>query len=254
MSTNDTEPSPWTRPSFITAAIVVAIVVMLGAALAIRALTHDDANAAPPEPTASTSASVEPSSTPTPDEGAAGTDASICGLKGVKTTGTVTIAPTTEWAFQGTTAYPISPEFGPGQTDSSGARYCFQHSPEGALFMAANAVVQGSDPTTASTWGPKVLAEGQYREQLLDELGNPSDDTESNSRQSIVGFRVLAYDGATARIDIAVRATFETTVTVSGVYELVWQGGDWKLSSDVTQPLNVAAIPDLAGYVSWGAA
>ncbi|MFS0700056.1 hypothetical protein AB6N24_08815 [Cellulomonas sp. 179-A 4D5 NHS] len=250
MSTNDTEPSPWTRPSFITAAIVVAIVVMLGAALAIRALTNDDANAAPPEPTASASASAEPS--PTSDDEAAGTDASICGLEGVETTGTVTMAPAGEWAFQGTTAYPTSPEFGPGQADTTGARFCFQHSPEGALFMAANAVVQASDPATASAWAQEVLAQGQFYDQLLSELGTPS--PESNSRVNIVGFRLLAYDGKTARVDIALRGTFDAqTATVSGVYELVWQSGDWKISSDVQEPLNVAVIPDLAGYVSWGA-
>jgi hypothetical protein len=32
----------------------------------------------------------------------------------------------------------------------------------------------------------------------------------------------------------------------------VWQNGDWKISTDVAQPLNIAAIPNASGYVSWG--
>lgn len=254
MPNDDTEPTTWTRPSFIAAAIVVAIVVMLGVVLGIRALTAEEPRTAQPSAAPASADQPEPPQNTAEEQSPPGVGDSICGLDGETLSGTLTAPPTAEWAFQGTTAYPTSEEYGPGQTDVSGARYCFQHSPEGALFMAANAVVQGSDPATATEWGPKVVAEGPYRDQLLGELSTPAADTETNSRQSIVGFRVLAYDGATARIDVAVRASFETTVTVSGVYELVWQGGDWKLSSDVREPLDVAAIPDLAGYVSWGAA
>lgn len=69
----------------------------------------------------------------------------------------------------------------------------------------------------------------------------------------IQGFRILAYDGSSARVDVGSRGSVQgQTVTVSGVYELVWQDGDWKLSTDVPEPLNVAAIPDLTGYIAWG--
>jgi hypothetical protein len=37
------------------------------------------------------------------------------------------------------------------------------------------------------------------------------------------------------------------------VYLLAWEAGDWKLSvTDPNAPINVANIPDLAGYISWG--
>ncbi|MGW6132388.1 hypothetical protein ACWFNE_20375 [Cellulomonas sp. NPDC055163] len=248
MSTNDTEPSPWTRPSFITAAIVVAIVVMLGAALAIRALSKDDANAAPPEPTAS--ASAEPS--PTADDGTAGTDASICGLDGVETTGTVTMAPAAEWAFQGTTAYPTSPEFGPAATTTEGIRHCFQQSPEGALFAAANALVQATDPTHSAAWAGYFVSSGPQRDSILSEAGQPSSD--SDVRMNIAGFRMLAFDGDAATVDVAVRGSSDGTAIVgSFVYELVWEAGDWKLDASTQTPFKFAAIPDLAGYVAWGA-
>lgn len=247
MSTDDTEPSPWTRPPFITAAIVVAAIVMLGTVLGVRALTTDSPEPAAAPTTALASSAHSPTPTTLPTD-----QPSICGLTEHETSGTVTIAPETEWAYQGTTAYPTSEEFGPGDIDSTGARRCFQRSPEGALLMAANAVVQGSDPTTASAWAQSVLADGRFHDQLVTELGTPS--TTTNSRVSIVGFRVLAYDGDTARIDVAIRGTFDaSTVIVSGVYDLVWQRGDWMISSDVEEPLNVAMIPDLAGYIAWGA-
>ena len=74
-------------------------------------------------------------------------------------------------------------------------------------------------------------------------------------RVEVAGFRLLAYDGQTARVDVAVRgATGGQTVNLSMVYLLVWEGGDWKLSvTDPNAPINVANIPDLAGYISWGA-
>ena len=134
---------------------------------------------------------------------------------------------------------------------ASGVRYCFEHTPAGAVFAAANAAVQGSDPTVSANWVKYAIGEGPFRAQVLAESGTASS---SNPRMSIAGFRLLSYNGRTAEVDIAIRtAVGATTVTASGVYMLVWQGGDWKLSADVAKPLDVAPIPDLAGYVFWGA-
>lgn len=116
--------------------------------------------------------------------------------------------------------------------------------------MAANAVTQGSDPAVVEEWLNYALADGQHHDTLAAEVG-ASD--ESDSRMSIAGFRMLGYDGDTARVDVAIATTngFQA-VYISGVYELVWQDGDWKISSDVTEPLEVAAIPNIIDYVPWG--
>lgn len=247
MATEDDEQNPFTRPGFIAATVVVALVVVLGIVIAIMNATRGN----DPDPTPTSDATT--SAAPTTNTTAAAGGASVCGLDGVQMSGTVSNAPAATWAYQGTTAYPTSTEFGPAATTGDGVRNCFQHSVTGALFMAANAVVQGSDPAVATPWVTAVLGEGPFREQLLADLGSATA-SGGASRMSIAGFRVLHYDGDTARIDLAIRATAETsTVTVSGVYELVWQAGDWKISAEVPEPLNVAAIPDLAGYVSWGA-
>lgn len=249
MSSDDTERSPWTRPPFITAAIVIAIVVLLGVALAIRPLTQGDDVASP-----------VPSTTPSPSatrsevrETFTEEDESVCGLKGAKLTGTVTAAPEVEWAYQGPTAYPTSSALGPGVTTAAGVRYCFQRSPEGALLAAANAVVQGADAATSAPWLEYVLADTPARATVLADAATP--DPSSDVRLNIAGFRLLSYDGTTASVDIAFRGSGGgNTVYGSAIYPLRWETGDWKLAIESSDQLqNVTQLPDLAGYVLWGA-
>ncbi|MFJ2521304.1 hypothetical protein ACIOWF_20240 [Cellulosimicrobium cellulans] len=248
MATDDNEQNPFTRPGFIAAAVVVALVVVLGIVIAIVSATRsDDPDPAPEPSTSSPTTSAAPTSEPSDVAGGA----SVCGLvEGQELTGTLSTAPNAEWAYQGTTAYPTSSEFGPGETTAGGVRYCFQHSPTGALFMAANAITQGSDPSISAEWVEYVYAPGPHREHLLS--AGAAQETEG-TRASIAGFRLLSYDGESARVDLAVRAsTGGDTATLSAVYDLVWIDGDWKVSTDTAQPLDIAAVPDIAGYVAWG--
>ena len=215
MATDDDERSPFTRPGFIAAAVVIALVVVLGIVLVIVNATDEDDPGPTPTSTASTSAA------PTPDTTAVAGGKSVCGLDGEVLTGTVTTAPEAEWKFQGT------------------------------MFMAANAVAQGSDPATSAQWASLALADGRYREQLLSQVSGGS--SSEGTRLSIAGFRILNYDGSTARVDLGTKVSSGgQNVTMSAVYELVWQGGDWKISSDVQAPIDAASIPDLAGYITWG--
>lgn len=239
--------SPFTRPGFIAAAIVIALIVVLGIVIGIANVVRDDNTETEPSPAPATTTTAP---TAEPSEVAGGT--SVCGLEGVVAeTARLSTAPDAEWEYQGTTAYPTSPTYGPGATEDNGVRYCFQHSPEGALFMAANAIAQGSDPSVGPEWVDYALAEGPYREELLSDMGSATD-TEG-TRLAIAGFRLLHYDGETARVDLAVRGSAEgQTITLSGIYELVWQDGDWKISADVAQPLDMGTIPDVTGYIPWG--
>lgn len=249
MSMNDESQtqSPFTRPGFIAAAVVVALIVVLGIVIAIVNATGDGGSQTAPSP-APPAATTAP--TTEPPDATGGT--SVCGLEGVVAEpARLSTSPDAEWQYQGTTAYPTSPTYGPGAAQENGARYCFQHSPEGALFMAANAIAQGSDSSVGPAWVDYAVADGPYREELLADMG-ASTDTEG-TRLAIAGFRLLHYDGETARVDLAVRGSVEgQSITLSGVYELVWQDGDWKISADVGQPLDMGTIPDLAGYISWG--
>ena len=236
--------TPFTRPGFVVAAALVVVVALLGVIAAVRIGRSDDgstpaATASAPAPThASTGITADPS-------------ASVCGLAGLVDKGTLTAAPAVAWEYQGTTAYPTSPQFGPGQSAPEGYRFCFQHSPEGAVVMAANALAQGSDPEVGARWAGYALGEGRYRSQLLTEIGTVTG--APDTRIKIAGIRILSYDGTTARVDLATRVSSQNqNLVLSAVYELVWQSGDWKVSADVQRPLDTATIPDLSGYLPWG--
>lgn len=235
-------PNPWTQPKFLIAAVLVIALVVLGAVLALGGRDEPGDT-----PTATAAAA-----TTTPVPAGAGVE-SVCGLPGYADSGTLTTPPAAEWLFQGTTAYPTAPEYGPGAATPEGVRYCFQHTPTGALFAAANAIAQGSDPATARAWLEYFLAASPAREELLADSSEAS--SSSNTRLEIAGFRVLSYDGDGARIDVAARvAGSGNTAYGSIIYELVWEDGDWKLHvTNPESPLNMAQIPDLAGYINWGA-
>lgn len=245
MASEDNEKqSPFTRPGFIAAAGVVALIVVCAIILVIVNLSRGN-----PEP--GPTSTSEPSSTTAPSTPAASGDESVCGLGGVELSGSVTTAPAATWKYEGTMAYPTSPTYGPGKTDPAGFRYCFQHSPTGALFMAANAFAQGSASGDSKAWAEYVFAPGPYRDQLLGQSTSTS--STAGTRTTIQGFRILNYDGTNATIDLALSvSTASGTTTVSGVYTLVWSAGDWKVSTDTATPLDVAPIPNVAGYTTWG--
>lgn len=243
-SNDDDQQSPFARPGFLIAAVIVVLVIVAGVFLGVTATQKEpESEAATPPP--SNTASVQASESPEP-----GPNDSVCELPGESLSGTVSTAPESEWAYEITTAYPTSPEFGPGETSADEVRYCFQRSPEGALFAAANGLVQGSGPASSAWVNYFVAADAPNRNELVGAVGaNGSPD----GRLSIEGFKILNYDGNSARIDLAARGTGSAgTVYVSVVYDLVWQNGDWKLSpQDVSNPLRLSQIPDLAGYVTW---
>ncbi|MBW9207957.1 hypothetical protein KV097_18620 [Mumia sp. zg.B17] len=245
MTTDDNEQSPFTRPSFIAAGVVVALIVVLGIVIGVVNATKEDSEATSPSADATSSA---PSSSPTSPE--AGTD--TCNLPGEVLSGTLSTAPVAKWEYQGTTAYPTSMEYGP-QRAAGGVRACYQHSPEGAVFTAANAVVLATaDLETVRDWFDYFIATGPHRDSMLSQEDGSA--TSDGVRAEIAGFRLLFYDGDTARVDIGVRGTSEgQTVNLSMVYALVWEDGDWKLNvTDPDVPVNVAVVPELAGYIPWG--
>lgn len=243
-STNDQgDGSVFSRPGFVVAAVLVLVVVLLGVIVAVRVAGSSDSSTPPPSQT-STSATTP-----------ADSSASVCGLPGSADTGPVSAAPAAAWQYEDTTAYPTSPEFGPGQSDTSGYRYCFQHSPTGAVFATANAVAQGtsSDLAKINSWAQYFVSEGSGRQQVLDELNEPRGEG-TGVRLTVVGFRVLSYAAENARVDIGVQTSSSAqTVYASAAYELTWQGGDWKLNSGTATPFDFATIPSTDGYVPWKA-
>ena len=244
MASEDNEKqSPFTRPGFIAAASVVALIVVCAIILVIVNLSRGN-----PEP--GPTSTSEPSSTTAPSTPAASGDESVCGLADVELSGTVTAAPQTDWKYQDVLAYPSSTSAGPGATDPSGYRYCFARTPEGALFAAANITVMSFDNSIRAKWLPYVLSDGQYRDTLLS--SGLSAGSDSDVRASIAGFRVLSYDGDHALVDVAFQATGSgQIVNGSFVATLVWSDGDWKLDASNANPARIDQLPNMAGYTSW---
>lgn len=240
---NGPSASPFARPAFLVSAGLVALIVVLAAILGVR-IASSRSDAASPAASPSATSSSAPSVTDPA--------ASICGLTGPSDPGPLTVAPAAAWQYEGATAYPTSPEFGPGKNADVGYRFCFQHSQAGAVFAAANAIAVPEDDAARQSWVEYFVSSGPNRSGLLKDLGGEPSSDPTGIRVQIVGFKVLSYTDSAARIDIGVEASGSAqSVMGSYVYELTWQDGDWKLNSDAPTPFNFSTVQSTAGYVPW---
>lgn len=193
-----------------------------------------------PAPTSSTSPA------PTSDDSA---DESRCGVPGFEEESSLVQGPEAEWSYIGSIAVPGSDEIGPGEITPEGVRTCFAHTAAGAVTMAYNAAAQGSTAETSLAFGDYVWT-GPGREEILADR----EPATSEGRLALAGFRVLAYDGASARIDVAVRIDSSSGGgLVSSIYELVWEDGDWRIfaQSEESPGVNIETIQSLTGYLAW---
>jgi hypothetical protein len=258
--------APFAKPGFIVAAVLVGFVAIAAIVVIVLTRGNDVDNAAPTPPAAIDVAdvdalnvqptpilSVAPRTRPETDSvlDLAG-EPSICGLVGNAET-TLTQAPVTTWLYDGVNGYPHSELYGPAATAEESYWYCFAHSPGGAVLMAGVTAVQSvsaGDPWIPA-WLDYVVADGPFHEDLVEaHTANANDG--AGMRFEIQGFRLLEYTGATARVDIAVKASADGVYALlSAVYDLVWHEGDWKIKADHSAPIWIATIPDLVGYVPW---
>ena len=246
MSLDDetTQQSPFRRPGWIAAAVVVGLLIVAAVVVWIVSSisSSDDPEPAPQPSESSTSA-------PAPSEGAAG-GSSICGLDLVEMSGTLDTAPATTWDYAGTTPFPVSDEFGPADTTDAGIKTCFARTPEGAALAASVGVGYLMNPDTIQPWRESALAKGPIRDQVL---STPPTDVSSEVRAEVTAFRLLGYDGDSARVDVGVMVTGNgNTGYLSIVMPLIWEDGDWKVNyseTDLTE--RPAQLPNLAGYIHW---
>ncbi len=252
MSSDQTESrSPFTRPGFIAAAVVVALILGMAMTLVIMNATGKN-SAATTSPSASASAESSVSSEPgESSEPASNGEASVCGLKGeVLEKARLPQRPKAEnWDYVGGIAYPVSKEYGPGATAPEGYQYCFQRSPEGALFAASYMVAASAG--APSEWHEYAVSkDAPNRSELI----KPDERPENSYRAGLGGFRLQSYDGKSATIELALWAkTGGATAYGSAVYHLVWEDGDWKFRpKNAKDPLESVQLPDIADYVPWG--
>ncbi|MBF4618208.1 hypothetical protein ITJ44_09005 [Clavibacter sp. VKM Ac-2873] len=242
------------RPLWIAIAAFLALVLVAGGIAAATgafsgggtpaaAPTSDTTAAAEPETPASPSASALP-------EGAA----SVCGLPGYEETSSLDTAPATTWKLVGTVAVPDDPQgAGPGRTDSGGLRTCYAHTAKGALYAVVNYMGQSTDGRLRTRIAD-LAAQGPGKAAAAKSLASPS--SSSDGRLQVAGFKISAYSGSEATVDVATAITSKGGALVSFPIVMRWEDGDWKieLADDGTLPLDPSQIQSLGGYIPWAGA
>ncbi|MFC4398269.1 hypothetical protein [Arthrobacter sedimenti] len=238
-----TESNPFTRPGFIVAAAMVVALVAVG--IVIFLLPKGQSSA---EPAPASSSTVTASPSASSDGGK-----SICGLPGSAET-TLGTAPQSKWELVGRIATPTDPKtFGPGESDSSGFRTCFAHSPTGALYAAMNIVALGSSGSTdlEQKLADKLLVPGAGRDAAMRQAAADSRTTGSSTPIQVRGFLIKSYTPGEANIDLA----FETDKGALGrtTLSMRWMDGDWKVkpADDGTTYMGATQIRDLSGLILW---
>lgn len=247
MADENTGKSPYAKPGFIAAAVVVAILAIIAVVVIINGLREPDEPTGSADPTPEATESAAPSDSES-DEGGA----SVCGLDEVEMSGTLDTAPEAEWKYLDTVAFPASDTAGPGNDDPAETMNCFARTPEGAVFAAAAGMAQLSSPVHNVGWIESNIVDGPVKDQMLSSAQGGGTASDGQSRTKFSGFKLLSYDGNTARVDLGVTGTGNgNSVYMSMIVPLVWEDGDWKMDFSDTDAREPAELPNLAGYAMW---
>ncbi|WP_156887616.1 hypothetical protein [Propionicicella superfundia] len=175
---------------------------------------------------------------------------SVCGLPGYAASGTVTSPPVVDWQYVGVIAAPHSATAGPGRIEPDGFRYCYAHTPEGAVLAAANMIAVTSNLVRfREKVVDRTFVPGPGAEVIRNDTGTPkSDDTSAR----LAGFRLLSYSADKATVDLAFRVVSKGAY-MSYPFELQWAEGDWRVvvRDDGTPPYQPTQVYDLVGYLLW---
>jgi hypothetical protein len=231
------------RPLWIVVAIFIAVVLVGGGIAAVTGAFNGKG----------TTASPAASATPTQSALPAGA-ASVCGLKGYKTSNDLSAAPEARWALIGSTAAPQSAAAGPGKSETDGVfNTCFAHTPAGAVFASINYVATTTDARNADRlW--ELLADSTVKNQLK---ATPQPASDDSTRGQVSGFKVDRYNGSSATIDLAVTltGTGNPDQLISYPVVLKWENGDWKVVfTEDGPPIAPSALSSLGGYIPFSGA
>lgn len=230
------DQNPLTKPKFIISAVVVAIIVALGIILALIP-KGGGTPAADPGTTGTSTASAQPTATAA---------ASICGLPPGSQAKPATTPADTKWELIGKIAAPTAPkQYGPGKTAANGSRFCFAHSPTGALYAGANMIVLGSSGRP-DLLAQHLVVEGPERDKMLSE---PPASVPPTAPFQIAGYKVVDYTGDRAVIEYGLTAANGSVGTVPVAMQ--WQGGDWKWVLPATGMAEARQLSDLSGFINW---
>ncbi|WP_029068152.1 hypothetical protein [Jonesia quinghaiensis] len=167
----------------------------------------------------------------------------------------LTQAPDTTWVAYDNITYPSSPIYGPTSIAPDGFRYCFQQSPEGALFAAANMLTELHTDSDEDRWFNYVLSQEIFgRQGILDAISAEANDQVTDlPTLEILGFAMKDYTPERATVTVAAQATYDDiSPTHSATFTLVWENNDWKwLVNNTSNALDITEISNTDGLIDW---
>lgn len=242
-TSHDSDPDqPGPRPGTI-AAVAVAVVILAGAGAV--ALSGGSSSSTVPAPAVATAAPGAQSPAPALSATAAPTTQH----------GPLLVAPNVQWQLFEGVSLPYSKTAGPLKVD--GPVYSgYERSQIGALIAAAQL---GSRYLLTPGDGWREVLEQQVlpgpgRDTFARLRAGVTDEASPGTYGQPAGFRFVAFTPDVAAIQLVSR--FPTTGVLQVVVVTVkWVDGDWRLElqPDGSSSPTAQAVPDLDGFVVWGA-
>jgi hypothetical protein len=164
--------------------------------------------------------------------------------------------PAVSWQFETDMLIPLQQQGGPATTDQNGLRYCFAHSPTGAVLAAMVTLGQIRNPDLTEAVLQRRIATGPGRTRALSQARSSPTPRNSDPTGQFTGFKVIDYLPSRAIISVAVQIDYRSVASLP--VTLLWSGGDWKVLLQADGSFNGDVAPDvlqsLDGYVRFGGA
>ena len=263
----DEGPRFWQERGFVASAIVVgAVVVCLLVWVFARGSGTPTSQQSPvPSTVAPTEQPTEEPSVPpaTPTEESTttpGTPPPINGKGGCKNAHpdleTPLVAPpAVTWQFDADMLIPLQEAAGPAAMYPDGVRYCFAHSPTGAVLAALVLLGQIRNPDlTGPVLTTRVVPGSGQTRALAEARDNTT--PEARGQVQFAGFKVTYYQSNVAIIQVAAELNNQDVASLP--VTMVWSRGDWKAQLRPDGTFNGEVAPDvlqgLNGYVRFSGA
>jgi hypothetical protein len=220
-------------PKTIAAAVLVALIVLVGIVLAVVRTFGD--NGGPAGQHGGGGSAQQPAGS-----------TSSCGLPDGDQS-IPTSAPDATWELSGKVAAPRNASYGPGNY-ATPPRSCFAHNPTGALFAAINYYADTTNP---------AITDAQITERLFVDANSSKSGTdepdEASPTYQVSGFRIDDATASRVSVAVVVRSTEGPTAgqQAAVVFTLGWQKGDWKVVVPPGGEPPTTALASLSGYVPW---
>ena len=268
---DDAGKSPWENRGFVASAIVIGAVVVCVIVFLVLGRTGGDQPGAGSTPTPSLTEPTDlPSDQPSEPPATPGDDPSStpvtpppvnnavggCKAKNPDQRIPRTAPPAVSWQFETDMLIPLQAQGGPATTDANGLRYCFAHSPTGAVLAAMVTLGQIRNPDLTKAVLQHRIVPGAGRTRALNENRTSPTPRNTGDVSQFTGFKVVDYLPARAIVAVAVQVDFRSVASLT--LTLMWQGGDWKVVLQPDGSFNGDVAPDilgsLDGYVRFGGA